>query len=262
MKLSCVTASYVADLLGYPGEIDWGLASEKMRQAPVVETIEDVIERLSPAGLDGLELFYPHVSPARITPALASEIRRRLATRGMVCCACAGGVTDPAEDPYAAEELFQTAQLLHAPLIAGHAHFDDIAPLTALCERYGVRVGYENGAEEDAAEIMAAVQGGNEWVGANIDTGNMASQGGDPVQAIRELGPRVMHVHLKDVRAVGSHDCVAIGAGIIDVRGVLEALRSIGYDGWLSIEIETADHDPTDEIVASAENIRGLLACM
>ena len=35
MKLSCVTASYVADLIGYPGTIDWGLASETIEGAPL-----------------------------------------------------------------------------------------------------------------------------------------------------------------------------------------------------------------------------------
>jgi sugar phosphate isomerase/epimerase len=162
-------------------------------------------------------------------------------------------------DPYGAEELFQTAQLLHAPLIAGHAHFDDIGPLTALCERYGIRVGYENGAEKSAGEMLAAIQGGNEWVGANVDTGNMAAQGGDPVQAIRDLGARTLHVHLKDVPEVGSHECVAIGTGILNVPGVLQASRDVGYDGWLSIEIETGDRDPTAEIIASAGTIRRLL---
>jgi sugar phosphate isomerase/epimerase len=226
----------------------------------MVETIEGMLERLAPAGLDGIELFYPHVWPENITPTLASEIRRRLAERGMVCCACAGGVADPASDPYGAEELFQTAQLLGASTIAGHAQFKDIGPLTALCKRYGVRVAYENGPERDANEIFRAINGGNAWVGANIDTGNMAAQGGDPAQAIRELGSRILHVHLKDVPAVGSHDCLAIGAGIVDVEGVLHALREQGYDGWLSIEIETANHDPTEEIIASAEYLRRLVS--
>jgi len=258
MRLSCVTASYVADTLGYPGTIDWARASERMQQAPMIETIDGMLNRLAPAELDGIEIFYPHIWPANITPALASAIRRRLAAHGMICCACAGGITDPTADADGAEELFQTAQMLHAPLIAGHAHIEDVGPLTTLCQHYGIRVGYENGSERGAGEILDAIQGGNEWIGANIDTGNMAAQGGDPVRAIHELGARILHVHLKDVAEVGSHDCVAIGAGIIDLPGVLAALHSVGYDGWLSIEIETADHDPTEEIIASAATIRQL----
>jgi sugar phosphate isomerase/epimerase len=68
-----------------------------------------------------------------------------------------------------------------------------------------------------------------------------------------------MHVHFKDVPAVGSHDCVALCTGIVDVAGVIHELRAAGYDGWLSIEIETGDRDPTDEILSSAETLRRLL---
>ena len=95
-------------------------------------------------------------------------------------------------------------------------------------------------------------------VGAALDTGNMAAQGGDPVRAVHELGERIIHVHFKDVPAVGSHDCVALGTGIVDVAGVIRELRACGYDGWLSIEVETGDRDPTDEIIASAETVRRL----
>jgi len=259
MKISCVTASYVGDLLGYPGEIDWGLASETITRSPLLQTIDGVLDRLSPARLEGIEFWYPHVWPSNITPALASSIRKRLAARGMVCCVCAGSVSDPNEDPYGCEELFQTARLLEAPLIAGHMHAGTALRLGELCQHYGVRLAYENGSEKDGSEMLAAIQGGNEWIGTNIDTGNMAAQGGDPARAIRELGETIIHVHLKDVPAIGSHDCVAIGTGIVDVPGVIRELQACGYDGWLSIEIETGDHDPTDEILASAETVRHLL---
>jgi sugar phosphate isomerase/epimerase len=259
MKISCVTASYIADLVGYPGKIDWGLASRRIAESPMLDTIDRLLDRLAPAGLDGIEFYYPHISPAKLTPVLASEIRRRLAALDMVCSACAGGMPDPAEDPFGARVQFETARLMATDLIAGHLHIEALAPLTTLCRHYGVRVAYENGAEKDAGEILDAIQGGNEWVGANIDTGNMAAQGGDPVRAIRELGATVMHVHLKDVAAVGAHDCVAIGAGIVDVEGVMRELRALGYDGWLSIEIETGDHDPTAEILTSVATVRRLL---
>jgi sugar phosphate isomerase/epimerase len=246
----------VADLLGYPGEIDWGLAMEAIVRRPILEIIDGLLDRLSPARLDGIEFWYPHVWPTNITPALASEIHKRLATRGMICCACAGSIPDPQKDLYGCKALFQTARLLEAPLIAGHMDARAIPQLNKLCARYGVRVAYENGSEKDVSQILSLIQGGNEWIGVNIDTGNMAAQGGDPVQAIREMGERIMHVHFKDVPDVGSHRCVALGEGIVDVPGVIRELQALGYDGWLSIEIETGDHDPTDKILASAEKIR------
>jgi len=258
MKISCVTASYVADLIGYPGDIDWGVASQTITQAPLVETLKGLLERLEPAHLDGLEIWYPHIWPGNLTPVLAGEVRQMLASRGMVCCACAGGLPDPDRDPFGAAAHFQTANLLEAPLIAGHFDPASVASLGAVCARYGVYAAFENGSERNTAQILSAVAGGGEWIGLNLDTGNLAAQGGDPLEAVRAFGDRLLHVHFKDVPDVGSHDCVELGKGIVDIPGVVRELKAIGYDGWLSVEIETGDHDPTDEIIASVETLRRL----
>ena len=258
MKLSCVTASYVADLLGYPGCIDWGLAARMIEAQPLLETLEGMLRRLAPAHLDGIELWYPHASPRVLTPALASAVRRRLSELGMACCAYASGIADPSHDAHAAEETFQAARLLGAPLIAAHVAHEVVPRVGYLCSAYGIGVGFENGPESSAGDIMTAIMSAGPLVGANLDTGNLAARGGDPVAAVRELGDRIVHVHFKDVPAVESHDCVALGEGIVDVKGVVRELKAIGYDGWLSIEVETADRDPTDEIIASARTLRAL----
>jgi sugar phosphate isomerase/epimerase len=218
-----------------------------------------MLTRLAPARLEGIEFWFPHIWPEKITPVSAGKILKMLHESGMVCAACAGGVEDPAEDPYRASATFQTTRLLEAPLIAGHFEPSAVPGLGLLGEKYGVHSAFENGGEKDVEEIQAAIRGGSAWIGANLDTGNLAAQGGDPVKAARVLGRQIKHVHFKDVPAVGSHDCVAIGSGIVDVKGVLKELKACGYAGWLSIEIETADRDPTAEIIQSAETIRGLL---
>ena len=90
-------------------------------------------------------------------------------------------------------------------------------------------------------------------VGVCLDTGHHLVAGGDPVEALRSLGDRVRHVHLKDVdgdlltalRAgeyEGLEDAVThglfteLGAGILDLDGVIGALAARGYDGWLMVE--------------------------
>ena len=78
------------------------------------------------------------------------------------------------------------------------------------------------------------------------------------MRAAREWATRIIHGTFKDVPAVGAHECVALGSGIVDIRGMVRELKAVGYDGWLSIEIETSDHDPTEEIIASAERLRRL----
>lgn len=89
-------------------------------------------------------------------------------------------------------------------------------------------------------------------VGLCLDTGHLIVGGGDPVAAIATWAGRINQVHLKDVRGDVLAQIVAtgapadeiwkrrafcpIGAGVLDVRGVLDGLRSIGYDGWAVVE--------------------------
>jgi L-ribulose-5-phosphate 3-epimerase len=70
-----------------------------------------------------------------------------------------------------------------------------------------------------------------------------------------------VHVHLKDVRAVGEpHDTCVWGEGVVDIEACVRALQDIGYDGYLTIEHEPEDHDPSEEIVELRRRLEAFLA--
>lgn len=89
-----------------------------------------------------------------------------------------------------------------------------------------------------------------------LDTGHAAYGGADPRALLDELGPRVEYVHLKDVdgdvlaRVVGDErsfrDALRavvfcpLGAGTVDVRGILGDLAARAYDGVLVVEQDTS----------------------
>lgn len=99
-------------------------------------------------------------------------------------------------------------------------------------------------------------------VGLCVDTGHLAYAGADPVALAVRHRDRIRHVHLKDVdgdvlaqaRAAGwsfaeavSHDIfVPLGAGIVALPAMLEALRAAQYDGWLVVEQDTQIRRPED----------------
>jgi sugar phosphate isomerase/epimerase len=97
-------------------------------------------------------------------------------------------------------------------------------------------------------------------VGVCLDTGWFGTHGYDGAQAIEELAPRLFHIHLKDVRAVGGHDTCRYGEGVVDIRDCVETLKRIGYGGAISIEHEPDLFDPTDDIRSSYEMLKGWLA--
>ena len=92
-------------------------------------------------------------------------------------------------------------------------------------------------------------------IGYTPDLGHIAKGGMDPLTVVREWGDRVDHVHVKDLAADGRW--AETGAGVVDIRGVLEHLAGRGYGGWVTFEDESleAEQDPD---VATAKNGRYL----
>jgi inosose dehydratase len=102
-----------------------------------------------------------------------------------------------------------------------------------------------------------------ERLGVCLDTGHHLVAGGDPVAALRDLGERVRHVHLKDVDPVvlarlmdgryrGMADAVRnglfteLGAGMLDLDGILATLAARDYDGWLMVEQDASLRPPSE----------------
>lgn len=89
-----------------------------------------------------------------------------------------------------------------------------------------------------------------------LDTGHMAFGGQDPVEFAKTAFDRVGHVHLKDIRldmvgpvlkrevslmaATQAGVFTPLGAGDVDILGVVQTLEQQGYRGWYVIEQDTA----------------------
>jgi inosose dehydratase len=113
-------------------------------------------------------------------------------------------------------------------------------------------------------------------IGVCLDTGHHLVAGGDPVGALRALGERVRHVHLKDVDGdvldglrsgtyEGLDDAVAhglfteLGAGILDLDGALAALAARDYDGWLMVEQDRSLGSPSESAAIGRRVLAGSL---
>jgi inosose dehydratase len=110
-----------------------------------------------------------------------------------------------------------------------------------------------------------------------LDTGHLLIGGTDPLQLARQVPERIAHVHLKDVdvalagrvqageltytEAVSEGMYTALGAGDIDIAGIVKALRTNGFDGWFVMEQDTIlDSEPTDE--GPVRDVRASVAFM
>jgi glucosamine-6-phosphate deaminase len=86
--------------------------------------------------------------------------------------------------------------------------------------------------------VLDRIEG--EGVGVLWDAPNAFEAGDDPAEGVRLLGHRIRHVHLKDLRLQPGQHARAVlpGEGEFPAARAIEALRGIGYRGWLSFEWE------------------------
>jgi inosose dehydratase len=106
------------------------------------------------------------------------------------------------------------------------------------------------------------------------DVGHAIYGGIDPVQVVRDHPERIAYVHLKDVDAtvlaqlrdskldfgegIRRRVFTEVGRGCLDVAALLDALREIGYAGWLMVEQDSTWRPPIESARLSRAYLREL----
>ena len=116
-------------------------------------------------------------------------------------------------------------------------------------------------------------------VGLCLDTGHYFFGGGDPVDAVRLYGPRIRHLHLKDVQlpileaarrdGIGFLEAVRrgvfceLGAGAVDLNKVIQDMTAGRYSGWAIVEQDvdtrSAVVDPLESAIRSRQYLRNVI---
>jgi 3-oxoisoapionate decarboxylase len=107
-----------------------------------------------------------------------------------------------------------------------------------IARGHGVVLAIENHIDYTSAEILEILERvGLDALKVNFDTGNTLRMMEDPVAAARRLGPYTVATHTKDVDACRHvrpeewyfFSSVPVGTGLIDMPGVVRALKDSGY---------------------------------
>ena len=78
--------------------------------------------------------------------------------------------------------------------------------------------------------------------GVNLDVPNMVAAGADPLDAIEKLKGRIFNVQLADILAHKNYRRVP-GDGDIDFAAIFKKLRSVGYTGPVTWDLQPAGED-------------------
>ena len=80
----------------------------------------------------------------------------------------------------------------------------------------------------------------SDWVGAYFDVGNVV-EFGYPQEWIRELGKRILKVHVKEYAKPQRFNYLLGEGKEIDWPAVRRAFEDVGYKGWISAEVPMKD---------------------
>ena len=262
--LSFMSANYVAKELGYGVADEWGPFDAATNAAfepldTYAARFDDLLATIVGSGFDTVDLWFAHLNWRWATPDHVALAREALARRDVRVVSLAGSVGATTEELAAACRL---ASELDVDLIAGIGeivHWDREGAADVLRE-HGIRFGLENHPEKTPQDVLDAIGGDADVLGAAVDTGWWATQSYDPVAALEELSERLFHVHLKDVEAPGTHVTCMHGDGCANIVGCVDKLLELGYPGPVSIEHEPYDRDPTAECVRMLARVREQLA--
>jgi L-ribulose-5-phosphate 3-epimerase len=126
-----------------------------------------------------------------------------------------------------------------------------LAEVAEVFAGHGLNLGLETGQETAPVlrDLLQALNRPN--VGVNFDPANMILYGkGDPVEAVRTLGPWIRQVHIKDARRTKTPGTwgeeVAVGSGEVDWPAFIAALDEVKFSGDLVIEREAGSQRVAD----------------
>jgi sugar phosphate isomerase/epimerase len=259
----------------------------------VNHTLETAIDRTAQIGYEGIEIIgnRPHLFPGDHTATDIEKIRHRLDATGLTCVCVAAfdgtnhwSLSSPESSVRRAtiehvKRCVENAATLGAPVVesvsgkpviieddfsaAWDRTREGYTQLAAFADAAGVTIGLEFEESNVVGDVEAAVRMLREvnspGLGALIDLGHAALERYMTVaDAVHKVGPWLIHVHADDNDGL-VHRHLPIGEGTIHWPSTLQALADVGYDGWLTVEMELLP-DPIAASITSKQVLENVLS--
>lgn len=236
-KIAFNTANLVGRVSGYQFSLNnWGEQHQRTAQQTDAKEWAAICREIADAGYTAIELWVAHVDPSTTDEKKAREFGRICHDHGLSIVALAGTLNDANAT---------ICEWLNIPRCSGGYWGSDLPTVRRLVQETGIGFNYENHPEKSVEEIVKAIEGGSAGIGVAVDTGWLGTHGVDAPAAVRLLGPLLRHIHLKDVKA-GTHETMPLGKGDVNIDGVIQACKEIGFAGWYSWEDEPEHRNPFD----------------
>jgi inosose dehydratase len=231
-------------------------------------TLEETIAALKLLRISNVALFRKHCNWEGATVDEARAIGEKVKAAGLKLTG--SGVVNLPNDEVKCRQAFQNAKAAGLATMVCKPAKDAFALVEKLAKEFDQKLAIHNHGPEDKeyptpAVAFDAIKSLDSRVGLCIDVGHTARFGEDPTTSIKKYAARVYDVHMKDsVAVVGAQKDVPIevGAGRLDIRGMLRALLEVKYNGVVTFEYEKVAGNPVTGLAESVGYVRGMLAAL
>jgi sugar phosphate isomerase/epimerase len=216
-------------------------------------SLEQVTDGARAYGYDGVELRV--IDGSLVDPSMGAadreRVRRAFHQAGLAIAAVDTSIKVAADEPeHALREIRAYVELARGwgcgvlRVFGGGKAIDRarevLTEAAHAASESGVAIVLETHDELSSARVVADVlRGLPRGAGALWDVAHPYRLGERPDRVLELLNDRVLHVHIKDARGA---ELTLLGDGEVPVRESVDALRRIGYTGWLSVEWEKYWH--------------------
>jgi len=231
--------------------------------------LEPALKRMQALGLKNAEFYSKHLPPES-SPEKLKELLKLCKEYDVTPVGF--GVSGFSKNHEANAKLFAFGKAIGLTYLSADPAPDSFDSLDKLCAEYKIAIAIHphgpagKGLHRwySAEVILKAVKDHNKLIGACLDTGHLirSAQLGeklDPAAQVRLMGDRNFGMHLKDHDNKRKTD-VVFGSkdGVLDVAGVLQALKDVKFKGAISIEYEANPNDPSPDMKACVEYVRAV----
>lgn len=245
------------------------------------------IERAAQLGADGFQIYVTEgeMAPENMTRQDREDFKRFVADQGLEISALCGdlgkGLLDPETNPEVirrSKGFIDLAVDLGTRIVTTHIGrlpedessaewqigLEAATELACYAEERGCRLASETGPEPPTTLKRFLEQVPSSGMKVNYDPANFIMAGPfDHIGGVRILKDYIVHTHAKDGVCLLKGEAgkenerleVPLGEGSVAFKYYLQALDSIGYDGYLTIEREHGD-DPAGDVARAIEFLR------
>ena len=223
--------------------------------------LERALKACHDLGLKYAEFYRGHI-PTNATPDAIKAYLKQCSDFGVTPVAF--GVERFTKDDDNNKKLFEFGKALGVKALSADPDPDSLDSLDKLVDEYKIAIAiHPHGPSgkamhrwKDAEQVMSVVKNHHNLIGTCLDTGHLirSAQMGfnfDLVEQIKIMGDRNFGFHLKDHDNKRKTDVVfGDKTGVLDVPAVLTALKAVKFKGYIAIEYEANENDPTADVKA------------